>query len=65
MADLTQMSDDELMSAWTEKAQQAETLKDECREFSAEYQKRLAAAEEERQANKVPSELDQVVGSVE
>jgi hypothetical protein len=63
--DVTSLSDDDLMDEWTKAAELAEAAKDRCRAFSAEHQKRLAAAEDERLANKVPSDEDQTVGSVE
>jgi hypothetical protein len=63
--DLKSLSDDDLMAEWTKVAEEAEALKDQCRAFSVEHQRRLAEAEEERSAEAVPSDLDQTVGSVE
>ena len=73
MSDLSQMSDEEFMDAWTEASERAIELKAELREFAREHNDRLLKAEEDRKSEKlraveageVDPSLDQVVGSVE
>lgn len=71
MAELSQMSDEEFMAAWDEVSKQIEDAKAQAKEFSAEHQRRLQAAEEQRVADKAAAvesgeadpSLDQTVGS--
>lgn len=64
MAKLEDLGDEEFMAAWDAAGERAAAAKEECKAFGVEHQRRLAVAEEERAAAKVPNELDQVVGKV-
>lgn len=73
MSDLSQMTDDEFMSAWTEAGERAAAAQAECDAFGKDHQRRLAQAEEDRKnekaravdAGEVDPSLDQTVGSPE
>lgn len=64
LSELSELSDQEFMDAWDAAGERAAAAKKECKTYGVEHQRRLAAAEDERVAAKVPSELDQVVGKV-
>jgi len=73
MDDLSQLSDDDLMQAWTAEGEKLAEIKASCKAYSEEFHRREAKrqagerAERQRQADagERDASLDQTVGSVE
>lgn len=52
MANLQDLGDEEFMAAWTEAGEKLAAAKDASKAFSAEYNRRLLLAEEQRKADR-------------
>lgn len=72
MANLQDLGDEEFMAAWDAAGEKLQAAKDEVKAYSAEHQRRLAVAEEERvqarrdaiESGAYDTSLDQAVGRV-